>query len=250
MRRERRGGKSGRPRRILLGALLLAAVSLLAYGGERAKTWATDEGRFPIEEIRVSGNRLLLEGEVLALAVVDRGENLFAVHPGAVEKRLEQSDWIEQAHVSRRLPGKVCIDIRERRPWLLELGEEPALVDRRGLRFAAMGKEKGIDLPFLVDMTGNGGAIVRDLAAISPLSNDWIADSLSEVTIGPDGSVTLIDMNHGSRILLGTRPFTRKAERLDAVLQQWNATGQWYAELDLRYEGQAIARDPIAVTRR
>lgn len=249
MRRGNRG-KSGKPKRMLIGFLLLAAVCLAAYGGERAKIWVTDEGRFPVEEIRVSGNNLLLEGEVLALALVDRGQNLFGIKPGLVEHRLEDSEWIERADVSRRLPGRVLIEIRERRAWLLELREEPALVDRNGLRFTALGKEKGADLPFLVDLTGNGESIVRELAELSPPSNDWITRSFAEVTIGPDGSVTLIAMNHGSRILLGTKPFTRKTERLEAVLQQWNATGQWYAELDLRFEGQAIARDPIAVSRR
>ncbi len=249
MRRGRRRG-IGRLKRMAIGFLLLMAVCLVAYGGERAKTWAIDDGRFPVEEIRVSGNELLLEGEVLALALVDRGQNLFSIKPAIVENRLEDSEWIAKATVSRRPPAKVIIKIRERQAWLLEPREEPALVDRMGLRFSAMGKEKGADLPFLVDLTGKGESIIQALAEISPPSNDWITNSFAEVTIGPDGSVTLIEMKHGTRILLGTKPFTGKADRLEAVLQQWNATGQWYAELDLRYEGQAIARDPIAVSRR
>ncbi len=249
MKRGRRKGLA-HARRILLGIMLLATVSALAYGSERMRTWVAADGRFPVDEIRITGNELLLEGEVLALALVDRGQNLFGLKSSIIEQRLVDSDWITGASLSRRPPGKVFISIRERRPWFLELREDPALVDRQGLRFPAMGKEKGIDLPILVDLTGEGMDIVRALSVISPPESDWITRSYAEITIGPDGSVTLIDMERGTRILLGTRPFSQKADRLKAVLRQWNATGQWYAELDLRFEGQAIARDPIAVSRR
>ncbi len=237
-------------RRGLSGLLLLGAVTVAVYGGERARTWVTADGRFPVEEIRVHGNRLLLEGEVLALAFVDRGENLFALSPEAVEKRLEESDWIVGASVSRRPPGTVIIRIEERRPWLLEPREESVLVDRNGFCFAAMGKADRLDLPLLVDFSEDAGAVIRALAEVSPPENDWISKWCAEISVAPDGGVTLSDMHRGTRIELGTMPFAGKVERLLAVYQQWDATGQRYAELDLRYEGQAIARNPMAVSRR
>lgn len=230
--------------RIGAGALVLAAVGALSFGVERARLWATADGRFPVGEIRVEGNRLLYEGEVLEWAGALRGENIFALDTGEVRERLEASPWILAAEVRRRPPGAVLLSIEERRPWLLAAGEEgaPEMVDREGVRFPALGKERTIDLPLLVG--GTAEDLVR-LAAAFPEDRDWIRERVAQVTVDRDGSITLVGAFRGTRILLGRESLDERAERLRLVMKTWEAAGEWYREIDLRYGDQAIARGKV-----
>ncbi|MFH1681884.1 MAG: FtsQ-type POTRA domain-containing protein [Candidatus Eisenbacteria bacterium] len=240
----KRGRGCGRPRRVY-GAAVLVAVAALAFGIERGHRWLLAEGRFPVTEIRVSGSNLLYEGEVVQAAGVERGTNLLTVDAGEVEARLLASGWIRAARVRRRPPGRVLVQIEERRPWLLRPGEPAAFVDREGHTFPAMGKEERLDLPILADRSGKARPIVARLASAFPPEEKWFGGSVLQVSIDANGSVTLIEARHGTRIRLGDTGFAGRAERLRLVLDEWAKSGEAFEEIDLRYEGQAIARRPI-----
>ncbi|MFH1277828.1 MAG: FtsQ-type POTRA domain-containing protein [Candidatus Eisenbacteria bacterium] len=226
--------------RLGAGAAVLFVVAALSFGLERARVYATADGRFPVAEIRVEGNRLLYEGEVIEWAGVERGENLIALDPGEVEARLEESPWIRSAEVRRRPPGRVQVRVEERRPWLLAAaGESPEMVDREGVRFPAMGKDQCLDLPLLA---GGAPEDVARLAAAFPEDRDWISERAAQVTIDEDGSITLVEASRGTRIRLGREYLPARAERLRLVMKTWEATGEHYREIDFRYGDQAVAR--------
>jgi cell division septal protein FtsQ len=220
-------------------------VAALAFGIEKGRRWLLADGRFPVTEIRVSGNELLYEGEVLATAGVERGVNILTVRAGEVEGRLLASGWIREARVRRRPPGRVLVEIEERRPWLLRPGEPAAFIDREGRAFPAMGKEETLDLPILADRSGSPRAVVARLADAFPPGDPWFAENVLEVAVDARGSVVLVERTHGARIRLGDSGFVERAARIRSVLEEWAKTGEAYEEVDLRYEGQAIARRPI-----
>ncbi len=237
--------RTSRIRRIATLFLIMVAVSLTAYGGERARIWATSEGRFPIESIRIDGNDLLTSSEIQILAEVELGENLFLFDGEAAEARLESYEWFREVKVARRPPSGVVIRVIERTPWLLELREEgPRFVDRSGIRVEARGKEERLDLPLLHDDSGSEGGAVPALSDAFPPEEGWIAAYAAQIDIDKDGNVIIADLK-GTKILMGTRPFGDKANRLRAVLKQWQADGQRFEEIDLRYKDQAVARKPI-----
>jgi len=246
MRGKRKRRKFPRWLRAFVGLGLLVAVVGASFGAERGRRWLTAEGRFPIREVRVGGTCLLYEGEVLEMAGVERGTNLFALDTDAVEGRLEASGWLRRVSVSRRPPGRIDIQIDERRPWfLLASSEEAIFVDRSGRCFDTLGKEERLDLPLLVDETGDPGEAAARIARVFPESDRWFADHVAQVTVGADGSVTLIESGKGTVFRLGRDGLVERATRMRSVLRSWEQKGERFAELDLRYGSQAIARGPI-----
>jgi len=228
------------------GALLLVAVGAVAFGVERGRRWVAADGRFPITDVCVTGVRFLYEGEVLEMADVRRGTNLFAVDAGAVRERLERSGWIRKARVRRRPPGRLVLDVEERLPWLLLTGEEPEFVDREGNRFPTLGKEERLDLPVLVDRSGGGSDVVARLASAFPPGSDWIGERAAQVEIDGEGAVTIVEAGRGTVVHVGGVDFEERASRLSSVMRRWEKNGEFFREIDLRYGGQAIARRKVA----
>jgi cell division protein FtsQ len=232
--------------RLVFGLLVLVVVAFLAYGIEWGRRWLVADGRFPVTEIRVSGNDLLYEGEVLDMTGVRRGVNILAVDTEMVRARLLASGWIRDAVVRRRPPGRLLIDVDERRPWLLVPGEPARFADREGKVFPSLGKEERLDLPLLVDRSGAPGRVLAELAAAFAPDERFFAEKIVEVGIDAAGSVTLVEGSRGTRVRLGSEGFAVRASRLQAVLDEWVKSGEAYEEIDLRFEGQAVARRPIA----
>jgi cell division protein FtsQ len=220
-------------------------VVLIAYGLEAGHRWLTADGRFPVTEIRVSGHALLYEGEVLAMAGVERGTNILKIDPEIVRAHLLASGWIRGARVERRPPGRILLTIEERHPWLLAAGEVPRFVDREGCVFPAAGKEERLDLPLLRDPGERARTVVPALAAAFPPGEKWFDEKVLQVTIDPLGSVSLIERDHRTTVHLGVGDFAEKAMRLRTVLAEWAKTAEAYEEIDLRFDGQAIARRAI-----
>jgi cell division septal protein FtsQ len=69
---------------------------------------------FQVRDVQVRGTQRLTADQVLAAAGV--GGSIFAIDPGAVERRLESSPWIRAASVSTRLPDAMTIRVEEWRP--------------------------------------------------------------------------------------------------------------------------------------
>jgi cell division protein FtsQ len=238
--------RKNRWKRRALGVLALLLVGVASYGFQRAKAWAMAEGRFPIREVRVKGNDLLWEGEILEIASVERGKNLLRLDVDGVEERLSRSGWVREARVRRIPPGRVDLKIEEREPWMLLLeGRDALFVDREGAVFPALGKEQSLDLPILVDRSGRPGEIVAELAKAFPAADDWLGRRVAEVEIDEEGSVSLWEIPNRTRILLGGEAFPDRVARLRAVLADWDRKSEQYGEVDLRFANQVIAREPI-----
>jgi hypothetical protein len=71
---------------------------------------------FRVRDVQVRGTQRLSADQVLAAAGVGEGGSVFAVDPGAVERRLESSPWVRTATVTTRLPDAMTIRVEEWRP--------------------------------------------------------------------------------------------------------------------------------------
>lgn len=97
--------------KFILGvAIVLSAASAVAMGAYR---FLTTTSRFAIEGVEAQGSQRYSEGELLSLAGITRGTNLFAVDLAAAERTLAENPWIESAHVARKLPNKLTISVEE-----------------------------------------------------------------------------------------------------------------------------------------
>src|SRR5437867_3166016 len=86
---------------VALPVLLVAAFALASY-----------TALFHVREVRIDGAATLSRDEVLTLAGVGPGTNVFHLDTDAIAASLEADPWVASATVERHLPGTVVIGLR------------------------------------------------------------------------------------------------------------------------------------------
>ncbi|HHW62080.1 MAG TPA: FtsQ-type POTRA domain-containing protein [Syntrophomonadaceae bacterium] len=74
---------------------------------------------FNITQFKVQGNKLVSEDEILALAGVKKGENIFRVNKILTARSVEVHPMIKKAEIKRQLPSTLLIEVEERRVWAM-----------------------------------------------------------------------------------------------------------------------------------
>lgn len=104
-----------------------------------------------VTSVTVTGRRNTASEDVLAAIAVDRGDLISDFDPAAALRRLEALSWVRTAAVSRRLPGRVHVDLTERRPAALwQYRGAVRVIDRRGIVLTADRVRRFDDLPLVV----------------------------------------------------------------------------------------------------
>jgi cell division protein FtsQ len=188
---------------VLLSALLLAVLitTFLAANG-----WKRD---LHISTVRIEGNTLLTDAEILALAAIPANENLFDIDLYAVRQRLQRNHFVKNADVSRHLPNGITITIIERVPVAALVVNHLLYVDENGYVLPALRPEQAFDLPVL---TGNlpladclpgrqlSGGPVKEALSILIMAKrgaNELEQLISEIHIEPDSSLVIFTTESG-----------------------------------------------------
>jgi cell division protein FtsQ len=211
--------------RLLVAAGALALLGLLVLG-------VTYTPVFRARHLDVEGERTLRIAQVLRIAGVDDGTNVFHLDPSAVEASLRSSPWIADAEVERDLPSTIRIRIIERAPV--------ARVSVDGLARSIAGDGTllpggAVDLPVVRASLGPIDAAewtsgARALAALAP----QIRSRVRAVVVATDGSL-MIKLDPNLEVAYGAPGDEEaKAAALHAVLT-WAKQGDVsLVSIDLR----------------
>jgi cell division protein FtsQ len=191
---------------------ILTSTALLA-----ASWWITISPLFAARHVEVTGASHLTRGDVLRIAGVGPGTNLFWLHPGSVERRLAHDRWIAGADVSRSLPGTLRIVIRERQPVAqvrMPSGFVVVASDGKVLGQATEARA----LPVL-SAPEQGPARLETLAKVAGAMSPWLRARVTRVTTTSGGTIVVrLDSN----VLVSYGDATqahRKGEALAAVMR-------------------------------
>ncbi len=150
------------PRRRMLPLFLCACAGAGAFwylsdGGRsaRAATPLAEQidgllvrAGFGINEIWLSGHRNTVDSELFAALDVEKARSLLRFDPRQARARLEQLSWIDTAAVTRVLPDRLSIVVRERTPFAVWMHQgRHALIDATGRVLAYVTKGIRSDLP-------------------------------------------------------------------------------------------------------
>lgn len=122
-RQKRRSRPS--PLKIALGIIILSAAIMVFMS----------TGVFTIDSIQVEGNDYFTDEEIINMAHASTGKNLF-YHSGSREivDYLEESPYIEEAKVSKKVPGTLVITVKEREQLAaIVYNKEYLIIDSEGL---------------------------------------------------------------------------------------------------------------------
>lgn len=131
---------------------LLFFILLITSGVVLGLSYLLSSPRFQVSTIIVSGNHQVSLNDISSLLAIPKGENIFKLQSSRVTKRLESHPWIQEAAIKRKLPDKILIMLRERKPLaLLRVSlKEQYLIDKEGFVISKATEEEGRNLTRLV----------------------------------------------------------------------------------------------------
>ncbi|UCF48817.1 MAG: FtsQ-type POTRA domain-containing protein [Myxococcales bacterium] len=218
----RRGGQVG---------LLGLAASALFWLGDRTVGYAHTADAFAIREIIIEGNHQLEDIDVRRAARLQIGSNVFEVSSEGTRNHLLQHPWIEEASVVRKLPGRVRIEIVERKPVALVALDQLYLVNDEGAVFKRLGVDDPVDLPvitgiaserFYDDFDYRTAVLLRSMALLQDYEGAGLAkrEPVSEIHFEGANGIELFVGDDGMNVRLGNGQHRQKLRRLRQVLQR------------------------------
>jgi len=212
-------------------ALFGLALAALAWLGDRAVQYAHSAEAFAIGEIIIEGNRQLEDIDVRRAARLRIGSNIFEVSSEGTRNHLLQHPWIEEATVVRKLPGRVRIEIVERRPVALVALDQLYLVSDEGAVFKRLGVDDPVDLPvitgiaserFYDDFDYRTAILLRSMALLQDYEGAGLAkrEPVSEIHFEGASGIEIFVGKDGMNVRLGNGQHRQKLRRLRQVLER------------------------------
>ncbi|NLX19735.1 MAG: FtsQ-type POTRA domain-containing protein [Desulfobulbus sp.] len=209
---------------------------------------------FRLTDIRITGNRIASQRQILELAGLQLGGNLFHFDSTSAVERIETHPWVERAEIKVSWPSAVEITVNELQPFALinvEDGEQQRLryLNRSGRIFSEVGQGQEIDFPVIT-----GVQVAKDVAAdhlvaggmakaacqlldLAARGNAIVPiQAISEIHLDMEQGVILYLVDRPFPIYFGTDRFQIKYNRLVKVLEQLYAKKQIDAVKEIRMD--------------
>jgi cell division protein FtsQ len=222
--------------RLVTGLVVVVVASAaVAYSLHR---YALTTTRFGIKTVELEGAKRLSPEQVRALAGIEIGKNLFSFDTRAAEEKLLRDPWVRSAHVVRKLPSILRVEIRERDAAAVGvLGDRPFLVTSEGEPFKEVKADDPTDLPLLTGVSAAEWA--RDRAGAEERFRTGVDllrqyERLGMARVHPAQEVSLANTGHtvltvgrqGIALELGRPPFARKLAMAADVVGELSAKGR------------------------
>jgi cell division septal protein FtsQ len=225
----------------LSGPLLIAAAS--------TRDFIVNNGYFSVREIQVRGGDKVSGNEIVAIAGLKQGMNIWKVDPVAIEKRVAKHPWVRRVLVRREFPRRIVIDVEERVPKAIVALRKLYYVDADGALFKEVATGENVRFPLLT------GLRPEDLMASDPGTRKRIREalrlgdlmaqrshSLSEIHFDAPDRVTVYTTQFPVALHMGWGDWEEKLERLDRLLLLWRSNEERLSSLDMSFRDQVVAR--------
>ncbi len=232
---------------MLLCALLLAAAVVLLV------QVLSQSDYFRVEQIEVEGCQRLDAETVIALSDIRQGMRTFDVDLDRVGRRLQESDWIGRAEVTRILPRRLVIRIVERQPVFILNLDYLYYVDDDGVIFRALHQGDPLDLPLAAglsreqllqqreasqDLLRQTAALVLELRARKRFTLAQVA----QIRIDPASGLELYTQPAAVAVRLGRDDHAGKLDRLEQIYSRLQPQLESLSYIDLNVPDKVIVK--------
>lgn len=239
-------------------AILILIVAGVALYGWRKQGMAAvvvvrqlilESPYFAVREIQVRGGENLGGQEIVTLAGLKQGMNIWHIEPATIEKRVAKHPWVRRALVRREFPRRVVIEIEERAPKAIVAMGKLYYVDSDGVVFKEVGAGESIQFPLLtglrpLELESRDPAVrekIQDAVRLSDLmSKD--AHTISEVHFEAADRVVLYTTAYPLALHMGWGDWENKVRRVERVLTLWKGQEERLITLDASFSDQVVAR--------
>lgn len=203
--------------------------------------WVSLSDAYYISRVEVLGNDFLPTERLVQEAGVPEGYHIFFVNPVAVRARLLALPGVREAEVRCHLPGRVTLQVVERRPVLQwRVGTERFWVDEEGVLFPAEGALAEAVTVVEVDRGARqpgdrvGPDLVQGLRELASLLPEVAEFEYSQAHgLG-------FRMADGTRVFLGTEELPYRVQMLRRLLEELEVRGSSVSEIHLEYRYPAV----------
>lgn len=227
----------------VVGAAVVAAAMWIGVPGMVGAALAETAGRagFRVQQIEITGLKRMDRMSVYAVALDQQSRAMPLVDLEAVRQKLLRYGWIADAHVSRRLPDTLLVDIVERTPAAIWQNRgELTLIDASGVLLESVRPDAIPDLPLVIGpgadrQEPNYQALLAAAPALKPRikAATWVGNRRWDLTF-ESGEVLALPEEGAARALV------RFAE-LDG---QRPLLGRGWLRFDMRDPAKLVARKP------
>jgi cell division septal protein FtsQ len=238
-----------------MALLCVSAVALYRWGDQlkarvvSVRAFIVDSPYFDVREIQVRGGNKVGGSEIVAMAGLRHGMNLWKIEPGAIEKKIAKHPWVKRVLVRKEFPRRVVIEVEERKPKAIVAMGRLYYVDSDGIAFKEVGQGESVEFPLLTglrpeELTAAGPAIrgrIRDAIRLGELmAKD--SHTLSEIHFASSDSLVVYTTAYPVALRMGSGDWEAKLQRLDRVLTLWKGHEDRLVSLDMGFRDQVVAR--------
>ncbi len=241
-------------RLVIVAVGVLSVVGLAGAGLYGAVRWLEQSPFFTVNGVTIDGCRRVCEETVLKLSGIKPDSNLLALDLDEMAARIQQNPWIVSASISKNLPDRLRITIKEREPVAIVNMDGLYLVDSSGTLFKRLERGEKFDLPLVTGLeamkreTGQNieGSTVSDqrlvraleiIARASRGARTLGVNDISEIRIEGDDLV-LYTIDKGLPLRFGSAaPVKEQFKRAEKILYYLYSSGSYkkIAMVDLNY---------------
>jgi cell division protein FtsQ len=254
----KRNGRSWR-QWIMVGSTVatLIALSIALYGwrrqvmaaGAAARQFVLESPYFSVREIQVRGGEKFGGNEIVTMAGLKHGMNIWRIEPATIERKVAKHPWVRRVLVRREFPRRVVIEIEERIPRAIVAMGKLYYVDSDGVVFTEIGAGESVQFPLLTGLSpdelgSRDPAVRRKIQDAVRLSDLMVKDSrtISEIHFEAADRVTLYTTAYPLALHMGWGDWEDKVRRVDRVLKLWKGHEERLVTLDASFGDQVVAR--------
>jgi len=117
--------------------MTVAAISLISLASIFFYDFITQSAVFNVKKIEIIGTGRAAQNDILKLADLKTGKNIFEPNLFSIEKKISDHPWIHSVSVKRNLPSNIVISIVEQEPLAIVKIENLAdiLINTKGQPF-------------------------------------------------------------------------------------------------------------------
>jgi len=239
----------------LVATLIVLTVALdgwrrqLIASGAAARQFVLESPYFSVREIQVRGGEKFGGNEIVALAGLKHGMNMWRIEPATIEKKVAKHPWVRRVLVRREFPRRVVIEIEERTPKAIVAMGKLYYVDSDGVVFKEVQAGESVQFPLLTGLRleelGNRDPVVRRRIQDAVRLSDLMAKdshTISEVHFEAADRVILYTTAYPLALHMGWGDWEGKVQRVDRVLKLWKGHEERLVTLDASFDDQVVAR--------
>jgi cell division protein FtsQ len=214
-----------------------------------ARRFVFESSYFSVSEIQVRGGEKFGGNEIVALAGLKHGMNIWQIEPAMIESKVVKHPWVRRMLVRREFPRRIVIEIEERTPKAIVAMGKLYYIDSEGVVFKEVGAGESVEFPLLTGLrreeVGSRDPVVRKRIQDAVRLSDLMAKdsrTISEIHFEAADRLILYTTTYPLAVRMGWGNWEDKVQRVDRVLKLWKGHEERLVSLDASFADQVVAR--------